>query len=148
MKGKRWAHTHTSKNQYPKNKTFSRDMRKSPTPAEEKLWERIRKKRLSGYKFRRQHAIGDFIVDFYCVSVGLVIEVDGTIHEEQVEYDAMRQTYLESLGSRVLRFTNGEVIQSIDAVVERIGEVLLELQDVIDNDEGQQPHPPAPSPKT
>ena len=77
-----------------------------------------------GYKFRRQHTIDRFIVDFYCTEARLVIEVDGIIHDDQQEADQLRTEIIESLGLRVLRFTNGEVLQQTDGVVERIAEVL------------------------
>jgi very-short-patch-repair endonuclease len=108
------------------------------TPAEEHLWQRIRRKNLHNYKFRRQHPIDRFIVDFYCAEAFLVIEVDGDIHEYTQEQDALRQAFLESLGLRVLRFSNGDIMKHTDAVVERIGEVLQEWED--------QPHP-QPLPK-
>jgi very-short-patch-repair endonuclease len=66
-----------------------------------------------GFKFRRQHAIGPYFVDFYCVQASLVIEVDGSIHDGQVDQDVARQQYLESLGLRVLRFTNDEILREI-----------------------------------
>ena len=74
----------------------------------------------------RQHVFHRFIVDFYCHEARLVIEVDGAIHEYTQEEDALRQEFLESLGLRVLRFTNGEVLQHTRAVLKRIGEVLIQ----------------------
>ncbi len=102
-------------------------MRAAPTVAENHLWHFIRKQAL-GVKFRRQHVFDRFIVDFYCHEVRLVIEVDGVIHEYTQEEDAIRQEFLESLGLRVLRFTNGEVLQYTQAVLERIGEVLVNIR--------------------
>ena len=124
----RWAHTHTPKDLYDKTKFLAREMRSNPTPAENHLWRRIRKEQLLGYKFRRQHTIDRFIVDFYCTEARLVIEVDGGIHDEQQEADQLRTEYLESLGLRVLRFTNGEVLQQTDGVVERIAEELVQCR--------------------
>lgn len=121
-----WKHTHTKPSHYGKTKQLAREMRKNPTPAEEVLWRRIRKRQILGYKFRRQHTIGKFIVDFFCADAALVIEVDGLIHDEQEEYDRDREIYLESLGLRVLRFRNEHVLQQIDGVLERIGEALSE----------------------
>ena len=94
-------------------------MRKAPTPAET-LWARLRSERPGGLKFRRQHAIGPYIVDFYCVQVRLVIEVDGPIHDNQVEDDRARQEYLEQLGLHVLRFSNAQILESIDQVLTSI----------------------------
>jgi very-short-patch-repair endonuclease len=121
-----WAHTNTPPELYESIKLLSREMRSEPTPAEEALWQRLRHKQIADFKFRRQHSIDRFIVDFYCADARLVVEVDGPIHEQQQEYDVLRQAFVESLGIRVIRFTNADVLQNINAVVERIGEVLLE----------------------
>ena len=94
-------------------------MRKHPTPAENALWQRLRRRQL-GVKFRRQHAIGPFIVDFYCAEAALVVEVDGPIHQYTAEEDAIRQEFLEAQGLRVLRFTNAEVENDIEGVLNRI----------------------------
>jgi len=99
-------------------------MRGEPTAAENHLWQRIRKQQVLGFKFRRQHTIDRFIVDFYCTEARLIIEVDGIIHDDQQEADQLRTEFLETLGLRVLRFTNGEVLQQTDGVIERIAEVL------------------------
>jgi very-short-patch-repair endonuclease len=93
-------------------------MRCEPTPAEERLWQKLRNKQLLGLKFRRQHSVERFIVDFYCGKVRLVVEVDGLIHDYTQEEDALRQAFLESLGLRVLRFSNAEVLNSVDGVLE------------------------------
>ncbi|HLF77165.1 MAG TPA: endonuclease domain-containing protein [Dehalococcoidia bacterium] len=97
----------------------AREMRHEPTPAEKRLWDVLRRMRPSGFKLRRQHAIGPYIVDFYCVQAALIIEVDGPIHNTSVEQDTARQQYLEASGLRVIRFTNDEVLQEI-AHVERL----------------------------
>ncbi len=99
-------------------------MRHEPTPAEDALWQRLRSRRLNGAKFRRQYSVDRFIVDFYCPLARLVVEVDGAIHDYTPDEDAIRQEFLESQGILVARFTNGDVIQSIEAVLERIGELL------------------------
>jgi len=103
-------------------------MRKNPTPAEEKLWQHLRRKQVLGYKFRRQHAFERFIVDFYCHDAGLVIEVDGPIHQYTPEEDAIRQEFLESQGLRVLRFTNEQVMMNIEEVLKTITRVLQEAE--------------------
>jgi very-short-patch-repair endonuclease len=113
-------------------KPLAREMRKEPTEAEDVLWQHLRGKQL-GVRFRRQHAIDCFIVDFYARDPRLIIEVDGSIHETQEEYDSMRQAFLESLGYRVLRFTNEQVLQDIQGVLAVIRAVL-------------EPHPLSPSP--
>jgi len=107
-------------------------MRREPTPAENRLWQRLRKRQVLGFKFRRQHAIGRFIVDFYCADAQLVVEVDGPVHKQAQEEDRLRQEFLESLDLTVLRFTNDEVSKSLDSVVERIAAVLA--------DRGSSPH--------
>ncbi len=103
----------------------ARQLRRDMTPAERKLWQRIRYGQLDGAHFRRQHAIGRFIVDFFCAKARLVIEVDGDIHAEQMEYDAERTKWLnEQKRYRVIRFTNDEIDHNLDGVVERIREAL------------------------
>ena len=95
-------------------------------PAETKLWEHLRKKQLKGYKFRRQHGIDQYIVDFYCSKVKLAIEVDGPSHfmEKSKDSDRQRMSHIESLGIRVLRFNNQEIYNNLDGVVNRILEFL------------------------
>ncbi|NEQ24807.1 MAG: endonuclease domain-containing protein [Microcoleus sp. SIO2G3] len=95
-------------------------MRREPTPAEQKLWQKLRQKQHLGFKFRRQHAIDRFIVDFYCGEARLVVEVDGEIHDYTQQEDAIRQEFLECLGLRVVRFRNEDVLNSIDGVLEEI----------------------------
>ncbi|XWK90026.1 MAG: endonuclease domain-containing protein [Phormidium sp.] len=111
---------HTTPELWQKLKPLGRQMRCEPTPAEEKLWQKLRNKQLLGFKFRRQHSIDRFIVDFYCGQANLIIEVDGSIHEYTQMEDAIRQEFLESLGFRVIRFRNEEVLNSIDGVLEKI----------------------------
>ncbi|HJS17339.1 MAG TPA: endonuclease domain-containing protein [Anaerolineales bacterium] len=106
---------------YPALLARAREMRHPQTPAEATLWRALRNRSLK-YKFRRQHPIENFIIDFYCAQVKLCIEVDGATHLEpsQVEYDAVRTAYLEDLGYQVIRFTNDEVRYNLNAVVEKI----------------------------
>ena len=101
-------------------------MRKEPTDAEAALWELLRDKKL-GDKFRRQHLIDDFIVDFVCLSKNLVIEVDGGYHNDptQKEYDQQRTLYLNEKGFRVIRFTNEEVLGNTEAVLTKIKDILV-----------------------
>ena len=103
-------------------KERARHMRKHPTFAEAILWQRLRHKRVNGFRFRRQHPIGRFIVDFYCAESRLVIEVDGASHSQpgQAEYDQDRQCFLEQMGLKLLRFTNEQVTRETDKVVEAI----------------------------
>jgi leucyl-tRNA synthetase len=101
-------------------------MRREPTPAEAVLWERIRNRRIGNARFRRQHTVEGFIVDFVCLESSLVIEVDGDIHDQpdQKAYDHERQLFLEARGFRVLRFSNADVTHALDAVADVIGEAL------------------------
>ena len=101
-------------------------MRKEPTDAEAALWELLRDKKL-GDKFRRQHLIDDFIVDFVCLSKNLVIEVDGGYHNDptQKEYDQQRTLYLNEKGFKVIRFTNEEVVGNTEAVLTKIKDILV-----------------------
>ena len=87
------------------------------------MWSRLRGKQL-GYKFRRQHVINNFIVDFYCLEKGLVVEVDGGIHKAQKERDLEREHILRSLGCKIVRFTNDEILQNIDVVLNFIKQKL------------------------
>jgi very-short-patch-repair endonuclease len=98
----------------------ARELRRAQTPAESILWGRLRSQQLSGYKFRRQHPIEPFIVDFCCPACCLVIELDGDTHAFQEEYDRARTARLKAAGYHVLRFTNREVQQQLEGVLEAI----------------------------
>ena len=100
--------------------------RSNMTPAEAKLWARLRAHRMKEVHLRNQHAIGNFVVDFIAPRKKLVIEVDGGQHLEQDEYDAERTAFLESKGYRVIRFWNGEVKNDIDGVMRAIDLALEE----------------------
>ena len=91
-------------------------LRDNPTAAEEALWTILRNKQLLGLRFRRQHKIGRFVADFFCHPAKLVIEVDGGIHEKRHIEDGIRTDLLQSIGLSVIRFTNEEVLYSIEAV--------------------------------
>ena len=93
----------------PELKARAEEIRRQMTPAEQKLWQRLRANRLGGFHFRRQQIIAPYIVDFYCHAVGLVVEVDGGVHLEQEAYDRDRDENLKGLGLKVLRFSNREV---------------------------------------
>ena len=99
---------------------YARELRKALTLAEAKLWAALRAGRLNKVKFRRQHAIGNFVTDFCAIKHKLIIELDGSQHLEQEEYDAERTAFLESKGYRVLRFWNHEVMNSMEAVLKVI----------------------------
>jgi len=104
-------------------------LRKNTTLAEKILWKKLRDRKLFPVKFRRQHPVDIFIVDFYCHQIKLVIEIDGEIHESDgaKEYDSSRQSILESLGLTVIRFTNHEVIFEMNSVLSRIQHYISKL---------------------
>jgi very-short-patch-repair endonuclease len=106
----------------PRLKQTARRLRAAMTDAEQRLWWRLRGKELLGVQFYRQKPIGNYVVDFYAPAVALVVEVDGAYHLEaaQAGKDGMRSAYLEKQGLRVLRFTDLEVLQQLDVVVEAI----------------------------
>jgi very-short-patch-repair endonuclease len=101
-------------------------LRKSETNAEKLLWERLKSKKFYGYKYRRQHPISQFMVDFCCHELKLVIEVDGEIHNkpEKKEYDENRTAELEKYELKILRFTNNEIENDIEQVLHSIANVL------------------------
>lgn len=96
-------------------------MRYKMTPAENCLWQCLRAKQL-GFSFRRQHIIGDYIADFVCLKRKLIIEVDGEIHTlgEQKEHDKMRDTELHAMGFNIIRFTNKQVINETESILQTI----------------------------
>lgn len=101
-------------------------LRNNATPAERLLWEHLRKKQLSHFKFRRQHGIGPFIADFYCPEAKLVIEVDGGIHRssEAKVYDARRDEFMRDHGISIIRFRNDEIYNSLELVLNVISTAL------------------------
>ena len=113
----------------PKNFVFGRENRKQPSEAEEMLWAHLRGQRLHGFKFRRQHPIGDFIADFYCHECKLIVELDGEYHNDkgQIQYDETRTYELKELKVNVIRFTNREVLNDIHAVLKKVGSELLDI---------------------
>ena len=101
------------------------DLRINMTDSERRLWSFLRANQLEGYKFRRQHPLGIYIVDFVCLQRKLIIEVDGGQHAERAEMDEARSAWLMRQGFRVLRFWNNEVLDEMEAVLEVIREVLV-----------------------
>ncbi len=101
----------------------AKELRRDMTPAEKILWNELRANKL-GVHFRRQQVIAGFIVDFYCHKAGLVIEVDGDIHDLQQEEDARREKVLSEMGLRIVRFRNEEVMKNLSAVVGKIRELV------------------------
>ncbi len=98
-------------------------LRNKLTPEEAILWNLIKNNKL-GCKFRRQHSAGNFVMDFYCATKRLAIELDGSHHLDNVEHDQERTNYLESVGIKVIRFWNGEIKNNLAGVMEKIKEEL------------------------
>jgi very-short-patch-repair endonuclease len=108
-----------SKRSNPKTKHYAVQLRKYSTPAEQKLWARLRNDQL-GVTFRRQRAVGPYIPDFCSPKAKLIIELDGSQHLEQQEYDAGRTRYLEGKGYKVIRIWNNDVMKDMDSVIRAI----------------------------
>ena len=104
----------------------ARQLRQEQTPAELLLWERLRDHQFHGFKFQRQHALGRFIVDFYCPTRRLIIELDGPIHDQQVEHDMERTEALTADGYRVVRWTNDQIIHNLPHVLDQLRTLLTE----------------------
>ena len=115
------------------NRDSAKQLRRNMTDAEQRLWYYLRAHRLQGFKFKRQQPIGPYIVDFVCLDVRLVVEVDGGQHAE-VKIDQVRDAWLHSQGFRIMRFWNNDVLISTDMVLQAIADELV-------------PSPPAPLPQ-
>jgi len=102
----------------------AKQLRKAMTDAEWALWARLRRRQVNGHKFRRQHPVGGYIVDFVCLEKKLAVEVDGGQHDERCDEDARRTCSLEQKGFQVMRFWNHQVLSELDAVIEEIAKVL------------------------
>jgi len=105
------------------------NLRKNQTPAEQLLWSKLRSRGLSGYKFRRQHPIDKYILDFYCSEAKLAIELDGGDHSaiQSMNRDKERTLNLQKIGIRVIRFWNHEVLNNLDEVIMEIDAILQEI---------------------
>src|SRR3989338_7175227 len=97
------------------------ELRKKATSTEEKLWSEIRNNKL-GVKFKRQHSISGYILDFYCAEKKLIVELDGEIHnkKESIEYDTVRDKFFKELGYRTIRFSNNKVTEDMKSVLDKI----------------------------
>jgi very-short-patch-repair endonuclease len=107
-----------------KHEPYARNLRRTQTNAERKLWFLLRDRRLAGFKFRRQHPVGPFIVGFCCTDARVIVELDGGHHALTHDSDTARSGYLAGQGYRVLRFWNNEVLGNTSGVLERIVEAL------------------------
>jgi very-short-patch-repair endonuclease len=125
-RGKRYEYQKADPTTYRCFEAFAREHRKEPTEAENCLWQAIRNRQVAGAKFRRQHVIDRYIVDFICLEARLIIEVDGPIHQhgEQPMLDEIRTQKLATLGYRMLRFTNEDVLTALRIVLKKIREEL------------------------
>jgi very-short-patch-repair endonuclease len=123
-----WCAAHLKANAMPSKPPLTRDaarrLRVDQTDAEHRLWSRLRGRQFEGFKFRRQHSIGPFVADFFCLEAKLVVELDGSQHADQLEQDERRTEYIRDAGYAVLRIWNHEVISEIDAVLQRIADAL------------------------
>lgn len=123
-----FQYNYASPDRYLLLKEFAKINKQHPTEAESMLWEFIKANQL-WFKFNRQYIIGDYIVDFVCLEKALVLEVDGAYHSEyeQIKKDKNRTDHLQNLGFKVLRFTNDEVMQDIEGVLQTIRDKLFGL---------------------
>lgn len=117
---------------------FAKQLRTNLTECERLLWRRLRNRQLSGFKFRRQHPLPPYVLDFYCAELMLVVELDGGQHYDEagLEKDRLRTDYLQRKGLGVLRFSNLDVLQNLDGV----------LAEILRWSEARSPHP-SPLPK-
>ena len=114
----------------------ARNLRQKQTDAEQTLWRHLRARHLQGWKFRRQHQVGSYIVDFVCTDAWLIVELDGGQHADQVTYDERRTLELQAMGYRVLRFWNNDVLANPESILEVLLEALASP--------GPPPPPPPP----
>ena len=151
----RWSKTGGVKKEYnqitnlPYLKTFRKELRNNLTPAEAALWKQLKGKQLEGRKFRRQHSVGNYILDFYCPTEQIAIELDGQGHFEatQAEYDRERDLFLEHFGIRVLRFENKVVWDNLDGLLDEV-KSYFGKQPLSPSDSGRdrtEPHSPSDS---
>lgn len=120
-----------------RNHHLQQSLRRNPTEAEMWLWSCLRRRQMHGFKFRRQHPFGDYILDFVCLEARLVIEADGGQHVDRRQEDAARMAFLEQAGFQVLRFWNNQVLAEIDAVKDEVSRMLLARMKEL----GIEPHP-------
>ena len=109
---------------------FAKSMRHTATDAEHLMWQILRAKRFMNLKFRRQHVIKPYIVDFYCHEIGLVIELDGSQHgtDDAIEYDTERTTFLEALDLAVVKYWNHDVLRRTNVVLEDLCSIRLKMR--------------------
>ena len=110
---------------------YGRELRQELTQAEKMLWAELRSRKLNGLKFRRQHPIDKFVLDFYCHERKLAVELDGSVHDVKInkDYDEARTAMLRGLGIYTLRFRNDEIVNNMGSVLQKINEVANMLQE-------------------
>jgi very-short-patch-repair endonuclease len=101
-----------------------RNLRHSLTPPERLFWSRVACRNFFGLKFRKQHGLGNYIVDFYCAERGLVVEIDGDSHAESMNYDAERTAYIAGFGYTIIRYGNRDILYNLDGVMEDLAKKL------------------------
>ena len=125
-------HYKTAKANESEQKILRKELRSHATPAEAVLWKMLKGRNADGMKFRRQQGIGPHVLDFYCPELRLCVELDGSSHDYKYEYDEQRTEFLQKQGIRVLRFSNEQVWQGIDSVVNEIVRVGRLIKDDAD----------------
>jgi adenine-specific DNA-methyltransferase len=125
----------------PSAQKFARELRKSMTETERLLWQDLRRGKIPGTRFRRQVPIGPYVADFACLQSRLIIELDGSQHNDRTEYDDSRTAFLETQNFRVLRFWNGHVFGEREAVIETIVWAVLHPEWRQERDPPPQPSP-------
>jgi very-short-patch-repair endonuclease len=127
MRATTFMRKRTAKGSSPEVASAAQRLRKQMTPAEACLWQALRNYQLEGLKFRRQHPLAGFVLDFYCPALRLVIEVDGEIHQQQHEADTARTEKLQHLGCTVLRFSNDDVLANLNTVLTEIAQATHQI---------------------
>jgi very-short-patch-repair endonuclease len=107
---------------------FAKHMRREMTEPEKRLWYQLRAKRFEGTKFRKQKIVGSYIIDFSSNEPKLAIEIDGNTHADRQEYDAIRTEYLEQQGYKVIRFSNRDVMENLEEILETLAAVIAEMR--------------------
>ena len=129
---KKNMHYKTAKANESEQKILRKELRSHATPAEAVLWKMLKGRNADGMKFRRQQGIGPYVLDFYCPELRLCVELDGSSHDYKYEYDEQRTEFLQNQGIRVLRFSNEQVWQGLDFVVDEIVRVGRLIKDDAD----------------
>ena len=138
-------HYATAKANDKAHREMRKGLRNNATPAEVTLWKALRGRGLGGYKFRRQQGIGEYVLDFYCPELKLCVEVDGSSHDNKYFYDEQRTVYLNKQGIRVVRYTNEQVLTSLNGVAMDIAKIAQAIKnEQCINDEKIQTPPPTP----